>query len=130
MWLASCERELERARVSQERVKALGPLASSDSDRYSREWLKALGPLAVAERDIRALSTARTDSCPLRRLDERERASPFQSTRTAPHRLAQHRTGLTPPQPPVLLGLRPALLVPRTTPRAHERARQRAPRWL
>jgi len=62
----------------------------------------------------------------------RERTSPFQSTRdrTALHRdrPAQHHDGLTPPQPLALLGLRPTLLIPRTTPRAHERARQRAPR--
>jgi len=49
--------------------------------------LKALDPLAVAERDILALRTARENRATLRRLHERERASPFQSTRTAPHPL-------------------------------------------
>jgi len=56
--------------------------------------MEALGALAVAARDIRVLSTARTDSRPLKRLHEREPASPFQSARhsTAP-------AGHTPPQP-------------------------------
>jgi hypothetical protein len=51
-------------------LKALDPLASCDRgiDRYSQQGMKALGPLAVAERDIRALRTARADSRPLRRL--------------------------------------------------------------
>jgi len=45
--------------------------------------MEALGALAGAERDIRALHTARADSCSLRRLrpSAREPASPFQSAR-------------------------------------------------
>jgi hypothetical protein len=46
--------------------------------------MEALGGLAVAERDIRALSTPRTDSCPLSdsaHCVRREPASPFQSAR-------------------------------------------------
>ncbi len=56
--------------------------------------MKSLGALAVAERDIRALRTARADSRLLRRLHKREPASPFQSARTATATApAQHRNG-------------------------------------
>jgi len=60
--------------------------------------MKALDALAVAERDFRALRTARADSCPLSDYSKRERASPFQSSRdsTAPHNTAD---GHEPPQP-------------------------------
>jgi len=43
--------------------------------------MEALDGLAVAERDIRALSTARADSRPLSDYSERDPVSPFQSAR-------------------------------------------------
>jgi hypothetical protein len=46
-------------------VKALGPLATSRIDRWRQQAMKALDPLAVADRDIRALRTARADRATL-----------------------------------------------------------------
>jgi len=86
--------------------------------------VKALDPLAVAERDILALGTARENRAALRRLYERERASPFQSTRTAPaprpHRPAPppHRGRRRPHTSPAS-SLRPPSLIPRTAPSRH-----------
>jgi len=111
-------------------LKALGPLASSDSDRYSQEWVKALGPLAVAARDILALRTARENRARAGDYSERERTSPFQSARKPP-RTAPHR----PHASPASCGARfAALLIPRTVRIAASavlrHARRRAPRWL
>ncbi len=50
-------------------MKALGALASWRHYCRNRWEMKALGALAVAERDIRALHTARADTGPLRRLN-------------------------------------------------------------
>ncbi len=76
--------------IGPQAMKALAALASGLGDCIGPQVVKALAALAVAERDIRALGTARADSDPLRRPGKRERASPFQSTRdrTAPHSTA------------------------------------------